>query len=281
MMRYVSVLNAPCHATRINADAEDELVARLARGGVRAAAVDGGDDGDGVAAVLREWGLHRSQVAVVVACDKDSAAGGDAAPENSSQQPVISWPLDASACFVMRQLVFRNAAAAAGRAKGGGGGDCATQQRQQQHLVVGYAMRASREAALAAQGLLPLLPAPVPGSSRNRTLAFAPLDLSAPLGPQLARVDAVLHKASDELVAPSGNSSGGGSSGGGGSVGGETSSSSARAPVWSPAIAALRGELARAPRVAVVDAFEATARVRVNLEWVGPCVACMPVDTLW
>ncbi|KAG2442579.1 hypothetical protein HXX76_002664 [Chlamydomonas incerta] len=57
-------------------------------------------------------------------------------------------------------------------------------------VVVGYAMKASREADLAKEGLLNLVP--------QDGVVFAPLDLSQPLEAQLP-FHCVLHKASDEL----------------------------------------------------------------------------------
>ncbi|PNW85347.1 hypothetical protein CHLRE_03g182100v5 [Chlamydomonas reinhardtii] len=57
-------------------------------------------------------------------------------------------------------------------------------------VVVGYAMKASREADLAKEGLLNLVP--------QDGVVFAPLDLSQPLESQLP-FHCILHKASDEL----------------------------------------------------------------------------------
>jgi hypothetical protein len=105
---------------------------------------------------------------------------------------------------------------------------------------VGYAMKPSREQQLADQGLLPLLPAPAVTPSGARCyVCFAPLDLGQPLGPQ-GHWDAVLHKASDELVATPG-------------AGG--------APEWSAAMQGLQRQLEGRPDVAVVDPFEAAAKV--------------------
>ena len=136
-------------------------------------------------------------------------------------------------------------------------------------VVVGYAMKASREQQLAEQGLLPLVPQPAPAqrrlSSRKSgsgggadggagcsgtgmdggvSVMFMPLDLRRPLAEQ-GHVDVVLHKASDELVAA-----------GGGAV-----------PQWSTAMEALQCELRHMPHVCVVDPFEATAKVGATCSW--------------
>jgi hypothetical protein len=105
-------------------------------------------------------------------------------------------------------------------------------------LLVGYAMKPSREAALAGQGLLQLVPRRLRGGP---AVAFVPLDLGRPLGEQ-PPIGVLLHKGSDELVA--------GAAGRGG------------APAWSDALLRLQRELAQRPDVAVVDPFECTAKVR-------------------
>ena len=95
-------------------------------------------------------------------------------------------------------------------------------------LLVGYAMKESRQLALGKQGMLPLLPpaatAPEGGAARQppdggaagqapqpaapeRPLCFFPLDLGSPLAPQLRRCHIVLQKLSDHLQ-PSGGGSG-------------------------------------------------------------------------
>jgi hypothetical protein len=149
-------------------------------------------------------------------------------------------------------------------------------------IVVGYAMKPSREQQLADQGLLPLVPQPAeactrgegakggPGagagchSSRGvaQLVVFMPLDLGRPLGEQ-GHVDAVLHKASDELVSAGGGGGGGDGGGGqdGGGGGGDGSSGGGGVPRWSPAMEALKQQLAAAPRVCVVDPFDAAAKV--------------------
>eukprot|EP00798_Chlamydomonas_sp_ICE-L_P002437 gene2437-8761_t len=61
-------------------------------------------------------------------------------------------------------------------------------------ILVGYAMKASREKELGKHSILSLVP--------KDGVCFVPVDLSRPLEEQLP-LDAILHKASDELVHPS------------------------------------------------------------------------------
>jgi Inositol 1,3,4-trisphosphate 5/6-kinase pre-ATP-grasp domain len=98
-------------------------------------------------------------------------------------------------------------------------------------LVVGYVMRPSRETALAAQGLLHLLPV--------RGLCYMPWEPD--LDPEdQGHVDILLHKASDELVQ--------------GPPGGP--------PTWSPRMDRMLAWLATVPHVAVVDPLHAAAKAR-------------------
>lgn len=288
-----------CDAHACRAE-EDLLVARLQRGGVRAAAVDAveqvapllqvrssklhslpGGFGVGSAgeqcqtlrgvrccsptsrscfALMQEWGAQPEQVAAFVC---PSSSQGSSSELGTAVSTVLPWPEGASSTAAMQALVHENllrAAACNSQQQHGAGqqqGQWAQEQREQREdgdddaggagiVVVGYAMRLSREQQLAAQRLLQLLPAPARGAGGCR-VCFVPLDLARPLSEQ-GRIDVVLHKASDELV-----SGPGGAGGGGGSSGG--------APRWSEAMLALQRQLAEAPGVAVVDPFESAAKV--------------------
>ncbi|KZV50094.1 inositol-tetrakisphosphate 1-kinase 4-like [Dorcoceras hygrometricum] len=61
-------------------------------------------------------------------------------------------------------------------------------------LILGYAMKASREEDFAKRGAFPLRPT-------QNGLIFLPLSYELPILPQLQEVDAVLHKATDEILA--------------------------------------------------------------------------------
>ncbi|KAI8475821.1 MAG: hypothetical protein J3K34DRAFT_456019 [Monoraphidium minutum] len=240
---------------------EDLLVARLCRGGVRAAAVDSLQD---AAPLLREWGVPEGAAVAFVAGGSTDVCGG--------ALEVLPWEQSESSTAAMQALVQLNrrraprgpspqqqqkpgqeepssssgsAAAeathrAAAGAAGGGGGEPPL-------VVVGYAMKASREQQLADQGLLPLLPQPTSaaaaaldgGGGGGALVCFMPLDVSRPLDKQGA-FDALLHKASDELVA---------GPGGGGP------------PAWSGAMVELRRQAEAARGLAVVDPFDAAAKV--------------------
>jgi len=102
-------------------------------------------------------------------------------------------------------------------------------------ILVGFAMKASREQQLRESGLL----------ADGDGVSFVRLDLAAPLAPQLAPLHVLLHKASDELEY------------------GEDG-----APRLSARMAALKAAVAaRSPRLCVVDGFDAAAAVadRVRL----------------
>ncbi|XP_073293336.1 inositol 1,3,4-trisphosphate 5/6-kinase 4 isoform X1 [Primulina huaijiensis] len=61
-------------------------------------------------------------------------------------------------------------------------------------LILGYAMKPSREEDFAKRGAFPLCPTP-------NGLIFLPFSYEIPILPQLQEVDAVLHKATDEILA--------------------------------------------------------------------------------
>ncbi|GBF98687.1 hypothetical protein Rsub_11401 [Raphidocelis subcapitata] len=209
---------------------EDALAARLERGGVRAATAERAGE---LPALAQEWGVRLEEVAVL-APESEAAAGG---PLQGAA--VLHWPQGSdgtAAIQALAQLNLRRAARASAHVGGSSGADGAA-ATPRTFLLVGYAMKPSREAALAGQGLLPLLPRrPRAGPA----VAFVPLDLGRPLGEQ-PPLDVLLHKGSDELVAGAGGRGG--------------------APAWSEALLRLQRELAQRPQVAVVDPFECTAKV--------------------
>ncbi|XP_077210478.1 inositol 1,3,4-trisphosphate 5/6-kinase 4 isoform X2 [Tasmannia lanceolata] len=60
-------------------------------------------------------------------------------------------------------------------------------------VTIGYIMKSSREEDFAKRGAFPMYPT-------QNGLIFVPLTFDLPLAPQLQEVDAVLHKATDEIV---------------------------------------------------------------------------------
>ena len=213
-------------------------MARLRRGGVPATAVDSAGDAAAAQQLRAELALSppdQQHVIAVISSSSSSSSLPESVPPGCV--PLV-WPEGAPATAAMQALVQHNA-----RLEAGGDGETTGAAAHLPLIVVGYAMKATRERQLAEQGLLPLLPSAAGGGGGGGArVAFMPLDLSRPLAAQ-GRVDAVLHKASDELVAV----------GGGGAA--------AAGPAWSQPLAALQAELALRRRVCVVDPFEAAARV--------------------
>lgn len=60
-------------------------------------------------------------------------------------------------------------------------------------LLVGYVMKPSREEDFAKRGAFPMYPT-------QNGLLFVPLTFELPLAPQIQQVDAILHKATDEII---------------------------------------------------------------------------------
>jgi hypothetical protein len=68
-------------------------------------------------------------------------------------------------------------------------------------VVVGHSMKWSREKDFLKRGALPFVPLPQQTITANRaSLSFIPIQLDRPVEPQLAAVDLVLHKPTDEIV---------------------------------------------------------------------------------
>ncbi|GIL42891.1 hypothetical protein Vafri_730 [Volvox africanus] len=113
-------------------------------------------------------------------------------------------------------------------------------------VVVGTAMKASRERDLAREGLLNLVP--------QDGVVFAPLDLSLPLDQQLP-FHAILHKASDELEY------------------GEDGT-----PRFGPRVRSLGDFTLRHPEISLVDPLEAAAKVINRTELAKVCSSLASLD---
>ncbi|GLC44431.1 hypothetical protein PLESTB_000470400 [Pleodorina starrii] len=131
-------------------------------------------------------------------------------------------------------------------------------------VVVGTAMKPSRERDLAREGLLNLVP--------MDGVVFAPLDLAHPLESQLP-FHAVLHKASDELELGPGAGAeadprgGGGGGGGGGGV-----------PRFGPRVRALADFAGAHPEISLVDPLEAAGKVINRTELARVCDSLSSLD---
>ncbi|GIL73084.1 hypothetical protein Vretimale_4701 [Volvox reticuliferus] len=113
-------------------------------------------------------------------------------------------------------------------------------------VVVGTAMKASRERDLAREGLLNLVP--------QDGVVFGPLDLSLPLDQQLP-FHAILHKASDELEY------------------GEDGT-----PQFGPRVRSLADFTLRHPGISLVDPLEAAAKVINRTELARVCSSLTSLD---
>lgn len=193
----------------------------------------------------------------------DLAAGGSIPPTDAIMQAVVQYN--------RRQVLLDNqqqptltAEAAAGATVSNNGSS--PDPQQQPLLVVGYVMKASREDALAAAGLLNLLP--------QDGMCFMPVDLdtltASTTTQQQQHIDILLHKGSDELVplASEGSSSANpASAAAAGAVDAGTTPSATPCPAaavgvsWSPRLRALQSWLAQHPHICVVDPFQHTAKV--------------------
>ncbi|KAG2448349.1 hypothetical protein HYH02_006931 [Chlamydomonas schloesseri] len=156
---------------------------------------------------------------------------------------------------------------------GGPSGSAAAPERSSL-VVVGYAMKASREADLAKEGLLNLVP--------QDGVVFAPLDLSQALAAQLP-FHCILHKASDELeygpppspppppaAAPRAGDAADGPS---------AAETSLLVPRFGPRVRAMAEFVSRqGGRVSLVDPLEATAKVINRTELARVCDSLSQVE---
>jgi hypothetical protein len=67
-------------------------------------------------------------------------------------------------------------------------------------VVVGHSMKWSREKDFLKRGALPFVPLQQTITANHASLSFIPIQLDRPVEPQLAAVDLILHKATDEIV---------------------------------------------------------------------------------